>query len=185
MNKGVWIMALVCNHPCNRLVTGSTCGQTGVGVLPRQPVTVPFGPAAEQAIAYVVTRLEHAGRTVLALPGSGYTTGMKTGALDFVRTAVESYGYTRISIRPAAPTRRAITDMDESYAWLSLIPDSDVLSRRVVGARSLVSPITDRHLYSWRKLGNALRMDYKAVQGRHDQGIAQIVTELHRTGFFI
>ena len=42
--------------------------------------------------------------------------------------------------------------------------------RRIVGARSLVHPMTGRHLYSWRRLGTAIGADHKAVQRWHAQG---------------
>jgi hypothetical protein len=47
-----------------------------------------------------------------------------------------------------------------------------------VGARSLVHPVTDRHLFPWRRLGKALGSDHKAVQRWHAQGIALIVAGL-------
>ena len=37
--------------------------------------------------------------------------------------------------------------MDEAMAWISLIPLDRYVLRRIVGARSLVHPITERHLY--------------------------------------
>jgi hypothetical protein len=59
-----------------------------------------------------------------------------------------------------------------------LIPLDRYVLRRVVGARSLVHPITDRHLFPWRRLGKALGADHKAIQRWHAQGIAMIVTAL-------
>jgi hypothetical protein len=52
--------------------------------------------------------------------------------------------------------------------------------RRVVGARSLVHPITDRHLFPWRRLGAALGADHKAVQRWHAQGIDIIAMALRQ-----
>ena len=54
--------------------------------------------------------------------------------------------------------------------------------RRIVGARSLVHPITDRHLFAWRRSGVVLGADHKAVQRWHAQGIAMIVSALHGLG---
>jgi hypothetical protein len=69
--------------------------------------------------------------------------------------------------------------MDEALGWIASIPASRYVLRRVVGARSLVHPITDRHLYSWRRLGVVLGADHKAVQRWHAQGIVIIVAALH------
>jgi hypothetical protein len=128
----------------------------------------------------VIYRLEEAGATLLALPGTGWTTRMRTSALEIVRTALESYGWTEARIRPAAPSSDKVDRMDEAMAWLSLIPQDNYVLRRVVGARSLVHPITDRHLFTWRRLGAAMGADHKAVQRWHTQGIDMIVAALNR-----
>ena len=72
-----------------------------------------------------------------------------------------------------------ITRMDEAMSWIPLIPLDRHVLRRVVGARSLVHPITDRHLFAWRRLGKALGADHKAVQRWHAQAIAMIVAALN------
>jgi hypothetical protein len=128
----------------------------------------------------VVYRLEEAGATLLALPGTGWSTRLRTSSLEIVRTALESYGWTETRIRPAVPSSERISRMDEAMAWLSLIPADRSVLRRVVGARSLVHPITDRHLFPWRRLGAALGADHKAVQRWHAQGIDLIVAALNR-----
>jgi len=129
---------------------------------------------------FVIYRLEEAGATLLALPGSGWTTRLRTSSIEIVRTALESYGWTESRIRPAVPSSEKISRMDEAMSWLSLIPQDRYVLRRVVGARSLVHPITDRHLFPWRRLGMALGADHKAVQRWHGQGIEFIVTALRR-----
>jgi hypothetical protein len=127
---------------------------------------------------YVVYRLEEAGATLLALPDTGYSTRLRTSSLQIVRTALEAYGWTDARIRPPVPSADKITRMDEAMSWVPLIPLDRHVMRRVVGARSLVHPITDRHLFAWRRLGKALGADHKAVQRWHAQGIAIIVTAL-------
>src|ERR1700722_2050330 len=120
---------------------------------------------------YVVYRLEEAGATLLALPGTGWTTRLRMSTLDIVRTALEVYGWEAAKIRPAVPSAAKIDRMDEALAWIPLIPASRYVLRRIVGARSLVHPVTDRHLYSWRRLGATLGSDHKAVQRWHAQAI--------------
>lgn len=127
---------------------------------------------------FVVYRLEEAGATLLALPGTGYTTRLRTSSLEIVQTALEAYGWSEARIRPAVPSAEKITRMDEAMTWIPLIPVDRYVLRRVVGARSLVHPITDRHLFPWRRLGKALGADHKAIQRWHAQGIAMIVEAL-------
>lgn len=129
---------------------------------------------------FVVYRLEEAGATLLALPGTGWTTRLRTSSLEIVRTALEAYGWTEARVRPPVPSAVKITRMDEALGWIPLIPLDRYVLRRVVGARSLVHPITDRHLFAWRRLGTAMGADHKAVQRWHAQGIAMIVQALNR-----
>ena len=129
---------------------------------------------------YAIYRLEEAGATLLALPGTGWTTRMKASSLDIVRTALEAYGWQTAQVRPPVPSAEKIDRMDEALGWLSLIPDDRYVLRRVVGARSLVHPVTDRHLFTWRRLGTVLGADHKAVQRWHAQGIGLMVAALLR-----
>ena len=144
--------------------------------LATRPVAVDDG--SEIDVDYVVHRLEEAGATLLALPNTGYSTRLRTSSLDILRSELEAYGWTDEQIRPSVPSAEKITRMDEAMNWISLIPLGRYLLRRVVGARSLVHPVTDRHLFSWRRLGKALGADHKAVQRWHAQGIGMIVAAL-------
>jgi hypothetical protein len=128
---------------------------------------------------YVTWRLEEAGATLLALPGTGWSTRLRTSSLEIVRTAIESYGWTEQRVRPPVPPAADITRMDEAMAWISLIPVDRYVLRRIVGARSLVHPVTERHLFPWRRLGVALGADHKAVQRWHAEGIGIIVSALN------
>ena len=61
-----------------------------------------------------------------------------------------------------------------------LIPRDRSVLRRIVGARALINPLTDRYLYPWRRLGSMIGADHKAVQRWHAVGIDMIVSA--RTG---
>jgi hypothetical protein len=131
-------------------------------------------------VEYVVYRLEEAGASLLALPGTGWTTKLRSSSLEIVRTAIESYGWTDKRIRPPIPSASRISRMDEAMGWISVIPPDRYVLRRIVGARSLVNPTTDRHLFPWRRLATAMGADHKAVQRWHSQGIDMIVSALNR-----
>jgi hypothetical protein len=128
----------------------------------------------------VTYRLEEAGASLLALPGTGWSTRLRASSLEIVRVAIESYGWTEKRIRPAIPSAARITRMDEALGWITLIPIDRYVLRRIVGARSLVHPITQRHLYPWRRLATAIGADHKAVQRWHAQGIDLIVASLNQ-----
>jgi Domain of unknown function (DUF6362) len=127
----------------------------------------------------VTYRLEEAGATLLALPGTGWSTRLRASSLEIVRSAIESYGWTEKRLRPAVPSAARITRMDEALGWICHIPLDRYVLRRIVGARSLVHPITGRHLYPWRRLAAAIGADHKAVKRWHGQGIDLIVARLN------
>ena len=129
---------------------------------------------------WVTSRLEEAGATLLALPNTGPSTRLVQSGLEWVRDVAESYGHGRSRLRPAIPSAAQITRMDQAYRWVSQIPEDRYVLRRIVGARSLVHPMTGRYLYSWRRLGTAIGADHKAVQRWHAQGIDLIVAALNR-----
>ncbi len=128
--------------------------------------------------AYVIARLEEAGRTLMAMPHTGPSPKLRTSVLDVVRSAVEGYGWGEGRLRAAYPDSAHVTRMDEALGWISRIPVDRYVLRRIVGARALINPTTDRHLYPWRRLAAALGADHKAVQRWHAQGVAMIVASL-------
>jgi hypothetical protein len=131
----------------------------------------------------VIARLEEAGQTILALPSSGYSTRIRTTHIDIVRSALEGYGWENhrrdsAPLRAPHPQSDRITRMDEAFGWIALIPADRYVLKRIVGARCLISPTTERHLFPWRRLGALLGADHKAIQRWHAQGIDLIVAAL-------
>lgn len=133
--------------------------------------------------AYVTARLEEAGRAMLCIPSTGYSTGLSSGGLDFVRETIEAYGWSDVATRPAYPEPRLITRMDEALAWISTL-ESNVVTRRILSARALVHPTTDRHLFTWRQIGKTIGAEHKAVQRWHTAGIAKILKKLEAQKYF-
>ena len=142
-------------------------------------------PAGELTTTEVIGRLEEAGAALLAMPMTGHSTRMATQKLDTIRAALEGCAWTTQGdpgprLRPGSPDAACITRMDEALGWITLIPLDKYVVRRIVGARALVSPLTGKHLYPWRRLGALLGADHKAIQRWHAQGIALIVAGLAR-----
>ena len=129
----------------------------------------------------VIYRLEEAGQTLLSLPNRGPTTALRQTRHQFLAEAIEAFG-AESDTPPQIPTPSAarITRMDQALAWVPLIPEANLVLRRIVGCRSLVSPLTERHLFTWRRLARLLGADHKAIQRWHATGIDIIVATLNR-----
>ena len=135
-----------------------------------------FRMDAETAIA----RLEEAGQTLLSLPRTGPTTALRQARYQYVSEALDTYTSANSSRpRPPVPAATNITRMDQALAWITLIPRDNLVLRRIVGCRCLVSPLTGRHLFGWRQLARTLSADHKAVQRWHATGIDLIVAALN------
>jgi hypothetical protein len=172
----------------NTVVTGPSRGKphrANLRVVRGAPPGTPGGApiSAEQVDAQtVIYRLEEAGRTLLALPPTGYTTKLRTSSISLLRAALDAGAETapaETRLRPPIPSASRITRMDEAFAWVVLIPRDRYVIRRIVGCRALVSPMTERHLFSWRRIGALLGADHKAIQRWHAQGIDMIVAAVN------
>ena len=126
----------------------------------------------------IIARLEDAGRVLLALPWSGYRTGTRSGHPEVVNEAIESYGWSAPTMRPAVPSAARISKMDEALSWITLIPIERSALRRVVGRRMLVHPINDRHLYSWRDIGRDIGVSHQTAKNWHAEAVGMIAAEL-------
>ncbi|MDE8344646.1 MAG: hypothetical protein POH28_00520 [Acidocella sp.] len=120
----------------------------------------------------IIERLEHAGKTLIALRETGYRPNLAQRQHDVVRTVWEAFSWSESPmLRPAPPSSTDISLMEEAYGWILIIPESELALRRIVHARSLVHPISDREIWSWRKLSVAMNVDHRWVQRRHNEAI--------------
>lgn len=126
----------------------------------------------------VLARLEEAGAILLALGGGRAGPAKLTAQSQgwpVVHEAIEAYGWSGMRVRPAVPDARSISRMDEALGWIGLIPHQNYVLRRIVGARVLISPLTGRHLFTWRRIAEMLGAEPRAVRTWHARGIAMIV----------
>ncbi|GAB0116910.1 DUF6362 family protein [Acidisoma sp. 7E03] len=135
-------------------------------------------PDITAACEGVIACLEEAGATLLSLPPSGFSPRLRTSTLPVLREAAEAYGWSTAELRPPMPSAARISRMDRAMGFLGLIPADRYVLRRIVGCRALVHPLNGRHLFSWRRLGELLGADHKAVQRWHAEGIRLIVQAL-------
>lgn len=145
------------------------------------PTSNPHTPDGMPATAeWVLARLEEAGATLLSMPNTGHSTRLRMGTLRPLPDAEDALHAVPGPVRAPVPSAASVDRMDQSFVWVSLIPEAKFILRRVVHARALVNPLTGKHLFAWRRLAATVGADHKAVQRWHAQGIDVIVAALNR-----
>lgn len=91
---------------------------------------------------------------------------------DYGDEATSAYGYTQERLRPALPSSHEIALMDQIATLPSLI--TDVLQRRIVSSRSLVTPVAGRYLFSWVKIATLLHMERRTVAALYVKGLRNL-----------
>lgn len=120
----------------------------------------------------IETWLEWAGQRLLSLgTSSPKPKGYKTNWPDYVPDT-RAYGYSPERLRPAKVPSAEIALMDELLLLPQLV--HDITARRVVNARSLVTPVSGRYLYSWSRLSFMLHLDRRTVVRMHYNGLCEI-----------
>lgn len=121
--------------------------------------------------------LEWAGQKLLAMKIPSPYPKIPTAAWPtFAQDFHAAYGYTEATLRAAIPHSKEIQLMDEILLLPSLVSDPNI--RRLLHARALITPVAQRRLYSWTKLGKMLRTDRRAVARLHEKGLVEILDKL-------
>ncbi len=137
-------------------------------------------------------RLEDAGRTLMMLPmpKDGMPAGNRAawpdvlqGFWDVMGLAEEGSVEERMEalaqVRNAVTLRAnpaAIERLDEVLGWLWHIRIAK--RRRLVAARMQINPLSDRHVFSWRRLARDFAMSPRQLQRWHEDAIREIVNGL-------
>jgi hypothetical protein len=125
---------------------------------------------------FVRYRLEEAGKCLLSLPGGRVGPAqLSAQSYGFVSEIVEGSGFVSRT-KVAVPDAATITRMDEALGWLPLI--DTVVIRRIVAMRCLISPVTDRHLHTWRSIGLKIEASHTQAAAWHEAGVQTIVRAL-------
>ena len=144
-------------------------------VMPRLPAGVEYVDAA-----YVTRRLEAAGTTLMCLPANGTApAALKAAWPEIVRSALEISTFPDGHPRPPRPSAQAITAMDEAFTWLALLGNGAVQTKRLLWMRLMIWPMSDKHLFSWRKIAKSTGLHRDVLTLRHARGIDRIVTRLN------
>ena len=132
-------------------------------------------------------RLEEAGKTLMMLPMpvNGAPAGQRSQWPEVVRTYqewfiaqvmadkdnIEEMMAGRNAVR-VKPQQKQMDRLDEALNWLWYIEDRP--RRGVVTLRSLRHPVSDKHVYGWRRIARKYRMHENTIRLWYDKGIDDI-----------
>jgi hypothetical protein len=127
----------------------------------------------------VISRLEDAGATLQALHGtSRWPTVSPNPVFAIARVALAEDCWAEMRTRLPIPPETSIDRMIETHTWLEFIPADQYAIRRLVVMRSLLHPVTQRHLFPWNQLASRFHTNRKGIQAQHAKGIDMIVAAL-------
>lgn len=125
----------------------------------------------------VIFWLEKAGITLQCLPDHSPSLGVKLMSLELKMAAELGQREAATHVRPSIMASD-ISEMDEALGWLGLIGNRTM--RRIVAARLLLRPGSERHRFSFRAIGRLIGANHHAVAKWWVAGIAELVAALNR-----
>ncbi len=132
--------------------------------------------------ALVAAALEEAGKALLALPPDHeFPDTFRVAWPEIVRAVREGDRAPEGGMPPALPSAQAIAAMEFRLRWAFRYCAS-VPKRRLVGARMLVNPLSEKHLWSWGRLAGPFRVHRDTVKRWHSTACGEIAAGLNRDG---
>ncbi len=124
--------------------------------------------------AYVESHLYEAGKSIIRLSVKGIYPSQFACALGTMYTADE-----HPTLHESMPQNEQhnIKHMELVEGWVRQI-DSEVI-RRTIHLRMLVSPLNDRHRYSWRKIGAMLKCSHTQAKSNFEVGLSKLAGMLN------
>jgi hypothetical protein len=87
------------------------------------------------------------------------------------------------TLHAARPCEKHIAATDEALGWIGLIPEEQHKLRKLVGARALTNPRTEKPVFSWKTLGDQLGLSEVTAKTWWTAGIGMIVDQLNQPLF--
>ncbi|MCP1271226.1 DUF6362 family protein [Acetobacter cerevisiae] len=134
----------------------------------------PRPETAAEIVADAEARLFEAGITLASLPARGLMPSTRVSAWrDTLMDMDDLLSITGDEIvRPPIPSAAKISRMDEALNWVAGIPAEN--HRRVMLLWMMINPISRRHRYSWRQIGDQMRVSHHTAKGWFSAGLSDI-----------
>ncbi len=143
----------------------------------------------------IVARLEDAGRTLMTLPmpARGMPAGSRSAWPDYMQNFWDVFGHADeadnedrreaqahlINTVRVQASQKAVDRLDEVLGWLWYIETPR--HRRAVAARMLTHPVSERPVYSWKKIAKTMGADARTVRRWYLGGVEAIIIGLAST----
>ena len=112
--------------------------------------------------------LEWAGEKLLSLPVSNTRPDKyRNNWPQFKQSPNQDFSHTTLRITP--PNGNEIDTLDKIFDLILFIPNPTI--RRIIQSRSLIIPISYRHLYSWLEIAELLNLSRRTIKRHHDFGL--------------
>lgn len=135
------------------------------------------GPRRSANPEEIKTWLEWAGQRLLSMDlPSAAPQGFRSFWPEYPTDVQMAYGYSGNRLKAAIPRSKEISLMDEILELPGLVPN--VTIRRIINARALLTPISNRHLYSWTRIAFINHSTSRRIVILHRNGLAIIASQL-------
>jgi hypothetical protein len=115
--------------------------------------------------------LEWAGEKLLSLPiRNTKPQSYKNNWPEFKQLPNQDFSHK--SFRPSPPNGEEIDTLDKIFDLILILSNPTI--RRIIQVRSLINPLSHRHLYPWLQIAELLNLDRRTVKRHYDFGLNQI-----------
>ena len=125
----------------------------------------------------VAARLHQAGLTLARLRVGGHSTAIRLYWPEIVRQLFHDEAPDE-QVRVPFPSAGDIDRMDETFRWLTFLPEHPDRLRRIVLRRLIVSARSEKPRHSWRALGKEFGISHEAARILHADAVAAIARKI-------
>jgi hypothetical protein len=130
---------------------------------------------------YVRAWLEDAGKTLIQLGKSGcFPQGHASNMPEPLQEFWLAYATDEARAGFPRPSKDAIDRMDRTLPWLGYV--GDARKRRIVAARMLLHPLSEKPLFSYGRISREYDVSRSTAKQWHEQGLSDIAVGLMRAG---
>jgi hypothetical protein len=138
-----------------------------------------ISPSSDISTFQIKTLLEWAGMKLLSLPNTRIKPeAYRNNWPKYIQDPDSIFSFSHQRLRPAIPNGYEI-DLLDKISNLILLVDKPII-RQILQARSLLNPISHRHIYHWMQIAELVNMDRRTIRRWHEIGLKQIIFKTNK-----